>query len=81
MTSPISSCLPSPAPGKPQIQPLLFRSTADLLSHITKNWRTNFVTIDLDTRDVLAEFKTRPFVLIVGVDAPLLTRYRRCLDW
>lgn len=81
MTSPISSCLPSPAPGQVQVQPLLFRSPAELLAHITKNWRTNFVTIDLDTREVLAEFMTRPFVLVLAIDAPLLTRYRRSMEW
>ncbi|KAI0715347.1 cytidine deaminase-like protein [Earliella scabrosa] len=63
-----------------KVQPLLFRSPAELLAHITKNWRTNFVTIDLDTREVLAEFMTRPFVLVVAVDAPLLTRYRRSME-
>ena len=81
MTSPISSCLPSPAPGHALIQPLLFRSPPELLAHITKNWRTNFVTLDLHTRETLVEFMTRPFVLVVSVDAPLLTRYRRSLEW
>ncbi|KAH9944164.1 cytidine deaminase-like protein [Epithele typhae] len=57
--------------------PLLFGSAAELLAHVTKNWRTNFVTIDLITRQVLEDFRTRPFVLVVGVDAPLLTRFRR----
>ncbi|KAI0685173.1 cytidine deaminase-like protein [Cerioporus squamosus] len=81
MISPISSSLPSPAPGQAQCQPLLFRSSAELLAHITKNWRSDFVTLDLDTKDVLAEFLTRPFVVVVSVDAPLLMRYRRSLEW
>ncbi|RPD81889.1 hypothetical protein L226DRAFT_564537 [Lentinus tigrinus ALCF2SS1-7] len=81
MISPVSSTLPSPAPGQAQCQPLLFRSSPELLAHITKNWRSNFVTIDLDTREILAEFLTRPFVLVVSVDAPLLMRYRRSLEW
>lgn len=81
LTSPISSSLPSPAPGQAQCQPLLFRSSAELLAHITKHWRSNFVTLDLDTKEVLAEFLTRPFVLVVSVDAPLLMRYRRSLEW
>lgn len=58
-----------------------FRSPAEMLAHVTKNWRTNFVTTELDTPELLAEFMTRPFVLVVSVDAPLLTRYRRSLDW
>ncbi|KAI0756751.1 cytidine deaminase-like protein [Daedaleopsis nitida] len=81
MISPTSSCLPSPAPGQTQCQPLLFRSPSELLAHITKNWRTNFVTIDLTAQAALADFMTRPFVLVVNVDAPLLTRYRRSLEW
>ncbi|TFK92796.1 hypothetical protein K466DRAFT_195579 [Polyporus arcularius HHB13444] len=81
MASPISSSLPSPAPGQAQCQPLLFRSSAELLAHITKNWRSNFVTLDLDTKEALAEFLTRPFVLVVSVDAPLLMRYKRSLEW
>ena len=60
---------------------MVFRTTAELLSHITKNWRTNFVTLDLRTRDELTELMTRPFVLVVSVDAPLLERYRRSLVW
>ncbi|TBU39078.1 cytidine deaminase-like protein [Dichomitus squalens] len=81
MVSPVSSNLPSPAPGQEQLQPMVFRTTAQLLAHITKNWRTNFVTLDLNTLDELTEFMTRPFVLVVSVDAPLLTRYRRSLGW
>lgn len=81
MVSPVSSNLPSPAPGQEQLQPMVFRTSAELLAHITKNWRTNFVTLDLNTLDELTEFMTRPFVLVVSVDAPLLTRYRRSLEW
>ena len=60
---------------------MVFQSTAALLSHITKNWQTNFVTLDLHTLDELTEFMTRPFVLVASVDAPLLERYRRSLQW
>ncbi|KAI0778438.1 cytidine deaminase-like protein [Trametes elegans] len=81
MASPLSSCLPSPAPSQEQGEPLWFHTPAEILAHVTKNWRTNFVTTALDTPDVLGEFMTRPFVLVVSVDAPLLTRYRRGLNW
>ncbi|KAI0673391.1 cytidine deaminase-like protein [Trametes maxima] len=80
MASPISSCMPSPAPGQEQSQPLWFRSPAEMLAHVTRNWRTNFVTTHLGTPDILADFKTRPFVLVVSVDAPLLLRYQRRLN-
>ncbi|KAI0830567.1 cytidine deaminase-like protein [Trametes gibbosa] len=81
LVSPISSCFPSPAPGQEESPPIWFRSPAEMLAHVTKNWRTNFVTTGIDTPDLLADFMTRPFVLVVSVDAPLLTRYRRSLDW
>lgn len=58
-------------------QPLCFLSHAQLLDHVTRNWRSNFVTLDLDTRIVLEKFSKRPFFLLISVDAPLLERYRR----
>ena len=58
-------------------QPLSFSSHIQLLDHVTRNWRSNFVTLDLDTRDVLETFVKRPFFMLISVDAPLLERYRR----
>jgi len=58
-------------------QPLCFSSHAQLLDHVTRNWRSNFVTLDLDTRIVLEKFAKRPFFLLISVDAPLLERYQR----
>ncbi|KAL5494603.1 DCD1 [Sanghuangporus weigelae] len=54
-----------------------FTDPARLLDHITRNWRDNFVTEDITTRAVLEPFLKRPFVLLVSVDAPTLTRYTR----
>ncbi|KAI0788680.1 cytidine deaminase-like protein [Abortiporus biennis] len=56
---------------------LLFQTPDGLLDHITKNWRSDFVTVDLNTKDLLDTFVTRPFVLVVNVDAPLLIRFHR----
>ncbi|KAM5530745.1 hypothetical protein V8D89_015605 [Ganoderma adspersum] len=81
MVSPVSPDVSSPAQNEKQHRPMVFRSTAALLSHVTKNWRTNFVTLDLHMLDELTEFMTRPFVLVVSVDSPLLERYRRSLEW
>ena len=81
MVSPVSPDVSSPAQNEKQHRPMVFQSTAALLLHVTKNWRTNFVTLDLHTLDELTEFMTRPFVLVVSVDAPLLERYRRSLEW
>lgn len=54
-----------------------FTDPARLLDYVTRNWRENFVTEDITTRAVLEPFLKRPFVLLVSVDAPTLTRYKR----
>lgn len=54
-----------------------FDTPADLLEYVTKHWRESFVTCDLDTPQLIKQFNQRPFFLLVSVDAPLLTRYRR----
>ncbi|CCM04192.1 uncharacterized protein FIBRA_06358 [Fibroporia radiculosa] len=79
MASPPPSALPSPAPGTHfgRLQPLWFASPSQLLQHVTRNWRTNFVTADLATRRLLEPFITRPFFMIISVDAPLMTRFKR----
>jgi len=82
MTSPPTSALPSPAPDAQFLNtlasPLVFSSSVALLQHVTKNWRTDFVTMDLRTKELLEPFTTRPFFMIVSIDAPLLIRFRRC---
>ncbi|EMD41966.1 hypothetical protein CERSUDRAFT_120846 [Gelatoporia subvermispora B] len=79
LTSPTSSCLPSPAPFvDPRFrQPLVFSSVAQILQHVTQNWLSDFVTVDLRTKDALEAFIVRPFFMVVSVDAPVMTRYHR----
>ena len=81
MTSPPTSALPSPAPDSDfhgtRPRPLVFSSPASMLKHVTRHWQADFVTVDLRTRGQLEPFTTRPFVLVVSIDAPLLIRFRR----
>jgi len=79
LNSPTTSCLPSPMPSAdfPFKRPLHFSSVAQLLQHVTRNWRSDFVTVDLRTREALEAFMIRPFFMLVTVDAPILTRYYR----
>ncbi|KAJ3534734.1 hypothetical protein NM688_g7088 [Phlebia brevispora] len=56
---------------------LVFYDHKDLLEHVTQHWRSDFVTTDLNTRSLLEMFVTRPFFMIVSVDAPIFTRYER----
>ncbi|KAH6916993.1 cytidine deaminase-like protein, partial [Coprinopsis sp. MPI-PUGE-AT-0042] len=61
-------------------QTLCFSSADDLLSFVTSNWRENYVTHDLDTKELVDMFIRRPFFMLISVDAPLLERYRRSLE-
>ncbi|PPQ77643.1 LOW QUALITY PROTEIN: hypothetical protein CVT26_005409 [Gymnopilus dilepis] len=74
------SPLPSPAPTSETVLgscTLRFSCPAELLNHVTKHWRDNFVTSDLCTRDSIEQFIRRPFFLLLRVDAPFRERYRR----
>lgn len=54
-----------------------FTEPARLLDYVTRNWRDDFVTEDITTRNALEPFLKRPFVLLVSVDAPALARFNR----
>lgn len=55
----------------------LFTSTAEMLDHVTRSWRSHYVTTSLTTYDAVAPFVKRPFFLLVSVDGPLRRRYER----
>ena len=48
-----------------------------LLDHVTRNWLTHHVTLDLKTYEEIEPFVKRPFFLLVAVDGPLKARYER----
>ncbi|KAG2350779.1 dCMP deaminase [Suillus weaverae] len=48
-----------------------------LLDYVTQNWRSNFVTTDLDSDILVNYFIRRPFFMLISVDAPILQRYHR----
>ncbi|KAJ7808238.1 cytidine deaminase-like protein, partial [Mycena olivaceomarginata] len=54
-----------------------FSSPSSLLEYVTRNWRRDFVTVDIYTRDVVESFVKRPFFLLLSIDAPLLDRFYR----
>ncbi|KAF9041743.1 hypothetical protein BDZ89DRAFT_944334 [Hymenopellis radicata] len=56
---------------------ITFRSTSEMLDHVTRNWRSRFVTSDLCTRELVEPFTKRPFFMLLSIDAPLLTRFHR----
>ncbi|KAI0031424.1 cytidine deaminase-like protein [Vararia minispora EC-137] len=56
---------------------LEFDSPQEMLAFVTKHWQDDFVTIDLINVHAIETFAKRPFFMLVSVDAPLLTRFRR----
>ncbi len=79
MNSPISPSFPQGVKESfpQQSQEVCFQTRGQLLEHVTRNWRSNFVTLDLNTQELIETFLTRPFFMVVCVDAPLLYRFRR----
>lgn len=63
------------------LKPLSFTSPTDMLNYVTLNWRDNFVTVDLSTRDLVEKFTRRPFFMLINVDAPVLVRYSRSREY
>ena len=57
------------------------RNPQEMLDHVTRDWRNNYVTADVRSYDDLHEFAIRPFVLIVKLDAPVLERFRRMIRY
>ena len=70
--------VPPSATGAVEEQKTFSRHT-DLLDYVTKNWQSDFVTIDLTSQVLLEKFSTRPFFMVISVDAPILVRYHRSL--
>ncbi|KAJ2137061.1 Deoxycytidine monophosphate (dCMP) deaminase, partial [Coemansia sp. RSA 678] len=54
-----------------------FNSAKDILKFVTPRWQTNYVTTDVTMPVDLYMLWKRPFVLVVGVDAPVSLRYKR----
>lgn len=54
------------------------RTKAEMLHFVTANWHRNYVTLDLQNSRDAAPFEKRPFFLLVSIEAPLLSRWRRC---
>lgn len=54
-----------------------FNSASEMLAHTTRYWRENFVTTSLTNIQLVGIFVKRPFFMLINVDAPILTRFRR----
>lgn len=61
-------------------QDLSFPDAEELLDFVTKRWRERWVTV-VESVAVLDLLARRPFFLLISVDAPVTTRWRRFGKW
>lgn len=69
-----AQCSTQSTPSPPDVA---FTTPGELLEYVTRHWRSNFVTADLISFELISPFIKRPFFLLIKVDAPALQRYRR----
>ncbi|KAI8996996.1 deoxycytidylate deaminase [Pilobolus umbonatus] len=53
-----------------------FNTITEMQDYVLHHWQGNFVSCDLDRRD-LWQLKKRPYFLLVSVEAPITMRYHR----
>ena len=63
-------------PPRPKEQHV-FPNPDVLLEFVTKRWRERWVTDHIPNETVLDMYSRRPFFLLISVDAPLTTRWKR----
>lgn len=64
-------------PASSPNNPAAFGSAKQLMDYITPRWRQNYVSTDITNPIDIYLLRKRPFVLVVGVDAPTGLRYKR----
>lgn len=52
-----------------------------MLGYATLHWNQNLVTVDLKNTAVLEQFTKRPWFMLVGVDAPIIQRFKRSIRY
>lgn len=58
----------------------VFTSVEDIVDYATRNWRDALVITDILEKSDYESLAKRPFLLLIGVDAPLMTRWHRYQD-
>ncbi|KAG0366551.1 Deoxycytidine monophosphate (dCMP) deaminase [Mortierella sp. AD032] len=54
-----------------------FDTIEGMLDHVTLNWMDHFVTCDVNSVEGIAILRKRPFFLLLSVESPMMTRFRR----
>ena len=68
------SLAPNTASAKSENEITNFENIVELMNFITVRWRENFVLTNVYDEFVLDELSTRPFFILVSVDAPVHVR-------
>lgn len=63
--------------ARPGSKELGFADVHQLLAYVTPLWREHFVLGDVRGKHVLDELSTRPFFVLIGIDAPATVRWKR----
>ncbi|KAI7899294.1 cytidine deaminase-like protein [Cokeromyces recurvatus] len=56
-----------------------FENVNKMQRYVTERWQEDFVTCDVDSRE-LWTLKKRPFFLLISVEAPVTLRYKRWIE-
>ncbi|KAF8254115.1 hypothetical protein K440DRAFT_576235 [Wilcoxina mikolae CBS 423.85] len=54
-----------------------FDDVAELLAYVTPRWRERFVLPNIVGKYMLDELSTRPFFILISIDAPVTVRWKR----
>ena len=54
-----------------------FSTIDSLVAFLIERWKERWVTTDIWDNDILKQLSTRPFFILISVEAPLSTRWHR----
>jgi dCMP deaminase len=57
-----------------------FPNARELMAYVTPRWRERFVVSNIGDKHVLDKLSVRPCFILVSVDAPVYTRWMRCVQ-
>lgn len=65
---------------EPNNNVIKFEDVTQLIAYVTPRWREHFVLTDIREKQVLDELSTRPFFILISVDAPVTIRWKRYME-
>jgi dCMP deaminase len=65
---------------EPNNNVIKFEDVTQLIAYVTPRWREHFVLTDIREKQILDELSTRPFFILISVDAPVTIRWKRYME-